>query len=179
MSKFTWLTDLFAAAATMQGTTTAPAFVSANVSLVTNELGGNVMTGGTVTQAAGSIVYVPATAGAGGGNVGGTPMLKSKQMGSTQFFNSLFRLKDGRVIDQVVLSIAKPASPTTAPVVTVSYLDIFGNPTIGAQTLTDVGSAARVLYGAAPDGIATNTSPQGTSALFAIAPFNLQVQPGT
>jgi len=65
MSDFTWLTDLFAAAATMQGTTTAPAFVSANVSLVTNEMGGNVVTGGTVTQAAGSIVYVPATAGAG------------------------------------------------------------------------------------------------------------------
>ena len=180
MSDYTWLTDMFASAATMQGGITAPAFVSANASVVTNEMGGTVVAGGTVTLAAGSVVYVPAAAAGGGGNVGGAPaLLTSKAAGPTQFYNSLFRMKDGRVIDQITLSISKPASSSAAPVVVVSYRDIFGNPTIAAQTLTGVGSAARVLYGVAADGIATAMNPNGTNALFVIAPFNLQVQPGT
>jgi hypothetical protein len=184
MSDYTWLTDLFASAATMQAGITAPAFVSANVSVVTNEMGGTVVAGGTVTQAAGSVVYVPAAAagwGGGGGSSagGGQALLTSKAAGPTQFYNSLFRMKLGSVIDQVTLSISKPASSSSAPVVVIGYLDIYGNPTIAAQTLTGVGTAARVLYGVAADGIATAMNPNGTNALFAIAPFNLQVQPGT
>jgi hypothetical protein len=181
MSDYTWLTDMFASAATMQSGITAPAFVSANASVVTNEMGGTVVAGGTVTLAAGSVVYVPAAAaGGGGGNVGGAPaLLTSKAAGPTQFYNSLFRMKDGRVIDQITLSISKPANPSSAPVIVIGYRDIYGNPTIAGQALTGVGSAARVLYGVAADGIATPMNPNGTNALFVIAPFNLQVQPGT
>jgi hypothetical protein len=180
MSDYTWLTDMFASAATMQGGITAPAFVSANVSVITNEMGGTVVAGGTVTQAAGSVVYVPAPAAGGGGNVGGAPaLLTSKAAGPTQFYNSLFRMKYGGVIDQITLSISRPANSSSAPVIVIAYRDIYGNPTIAAQTLTGVGSAARVLYGVAADGIATPMNPNGTNALFAIAPFNLQVQPGT
>jgi hypothetical protein len=183
MSDYTWLIDMFASAATMQSGITAPAFVSANVSVVTNEMGGNVVAGGTVTLAAGSVVYVRVAAAGGGGIAGGaavgTPaLLTSKAMGPTQFYNSLFRMKDGGVIDRITLSISKPASSSSAPVIVIGYLDVYGNPTIAAQTLTGVGSAARVLYGAAADGIATSMNPNGTNALFVIAPFNLQVQPG-
>ena len=180
MSDYTWLTDMFASAATMQSGIAAPAFVSANASVVTNEMGGTVVAGGTVTLAAGSVVYVPAAAAGGGGNVGGPPaLLTSKAAGPTQFYNSLFRMKDGHVIDQITLSISKPAGSSSAPVIVIGYRDIYGNPTIAGQTLTGVGSAARVLYGVAADGMATSMNPNGTNALFVIAPFNLQVQPGT
>ena len=91
----------------------------------------------------------------------------------TPFYNSLLRLKDSKVFDQITLRIEEPAG-NAAPVVVISYVDMFGNPTVGPQAMAGVGSAANVLYGVAPDGIAA-ANPNGTSALFTIAPFNLQV----
>ena len=166
MNDFIWLSNLFTSAATMQNAIPAGAFITANVSIATNEMGGAVVNGGTVTFAAGSVVYAPAQ--------GGNPAaFTSMAVPGTPFYNSLLRLKDSKVFDQITLRIEEPAG-NAAPVVVISYVDMFGNPTVGPQAMAGVGSAANVLYGVAPDGIAA-ANPNGTSALFTIAPFNLQV----
>src|SRR5437899_11240692 len=63
MNDFIWLSNLFTSAATMQNAIPAGAFITANVSIATNEMGGAVVNCGTVSFAAGSVVYAPAPGG--------------------------------------------------------------------------------------------------------------------
>jgi hypothetical protein len=195
MSDFTWLVNLFAVADRLHQGLANPKtqFVSVNISVVTNELGGSVVQGGAITVAMGSVVYVPGSliripSPHFGGVVWSPPGFTSMQAGNTTFFNSLFRKHENDPsMDQLGIDITYPLGTlppygrTMLPTISVWFMDDKGNTTLGTQQLVDVGSSsAQVLYGTGSDGIVTQANPGGTSALYAIAPFNPEIQtPGT
>jgi hypothetical protein len=180
MADFTWLSGLFSAADALQQQLVGDQFVSINVSVVTNELGGAIVGGGTVTFAQGSLVYLPArttqvTVGTQQYFHSYPPSFSSTSTSWSTYFQSLFRQDvSDKVIGKIALQIVGPNSGSP-PQIVVTFLDAQGAPA-GTTTLSSVGSNAHVLYGAGNDGLATPPDPSGPTALYVIAPFNPQIQ---
>src|SRR5438105_2763082 len=172
MGDFSWLSTLFTAADGKQNQLAQPGpnnFVSVNVSVVTNEMGGSNVMGGTVSYAVGSLVYQP---GVKTGPHKTPPSFASVTTVANPFFSALMRknLNTDAFIDKVALSISMkhPSTGGTNPTIAVWFVDALGNAT-APQNLTGVDTGASVLYGVGP-GVT------GPSAVYAIAPFNPQIQ---
>ena len=180
MADFNWLLGLFSAADALQQQLVGDQFVSINISVVTNESGGAIVGGGTVTFAAGSLVYLPArttqvTIGTQQYFHYFPPSFSSASTSWSTYFESLFRQDvSDKVIGKIAVQIVGPSSGNL-PQVVITFLDAHGAPA-GTTTLSSLGSSAHVLYGTGNDGLATPPDPSGPAALYVIAPFNPQIQ---
>lgn len=177
MSDYTWLANLFTAAEGLQLKLTPGQHVSVNVSVVTNEMGGSVVVGGTVTYTAGSLVYqpervIPNNPGHPGSGFKRFPASFS----SAGVYNPLLRKNlDTNNIDNIAVSISAAAFTSGfAPEISVNLTTPQGTLT-SLNILKGVDTAANVLFGTASDGLAS-----GSPALYVIAPFNPEIQtPGS
>jgi hypothetical protein len=179
MADLAWLSGLFSAADALQQQLVGDQFVSINISVVTNESGGAIVGGGTVTFAEGSLVYLPGrtTQVTVGTQTYFHYFPPSFSSASTSWANyeSLFRQDvSDKVIGKIAVQIVGPSSGNL-PQVVITFLDAHGAPA-GTTTLSSLGSSAHVLYGTGNDGLATPPDPSGPAALYVIAPFNPQIQ---